>query len=777
MSERLVSPGVFTTENDLSFLPQGIAEIGAAFIGPTVKGPAFRPVIVESLEDYQKQFGLTSPDFYTPSAVQSYLGEAARATIVRILGLSGYDSAVNKSVRLSISGTAGTRTLALIHPSRVGVTLASSSISGTPINFTLTLSGSSGLTSFTGLTVDESSPHYFAKVLGTDPTTKNDGYIYASFPAAIGANSGTLAGSGTLAATAVVGELNFSGSIWGAYSNAATPTIRSQILGGTTHDIFTVRTLSDGNAANADIKISILGIRPASLDTDYGTFSLAVRAIDDTDTKVNFLEQYDGLTLDPNSPDFIARRIGSAHTVIDANGDIFLEGDWPNLSKYIYIDMADGSDALPIEALPYGFAPLSTPINRSDVPAPAYVTTRYFTPTGTTTPIANSRVYYGYDFSDETSQAYLNALPSGSAQKVGIDASGSADTGFDLLTHLATLDQTDISPLNATSLRKFTVPFQGGFDGQNPAVLRNTGANITPQNTMGFDLSDASKDGSVAYNMAITALANPDAFDINMLITPGVIYSQHSYVVTQGIAMCESRGDCFYILDGDVLGATVDSAINAVVDLDTNYAGTYHPWVKVRDTNTNKTLWVPPSVVLGGVFAHNDRVAAEFFAPAGLNRGGIGEALQVRSRLAQTDRDDLYEGRVNPIATFPGQGITVWGQKTLQQQASALDRINVRRLLILVKKFVASVSRYLVFEQNTEATRNRFLSIVNPYLASIQERQGLFAFRVIMDDTNNTPDLIDRNILVGQLYLQPARTAEFITLEFNILPTGATFPG
>jgi phage tail sheath protein FI len=178
--------------------------------------------------------------------------------------------------------------------------------------------------------------------------------------------------------------------------------------------------------------------------------------------------------------------------------------------------------------------------------------------------------------------------------------------------------------------------------------------------------------------------------------------------------------------------------------------------------------------VLPEVYAYSDNVGAEWFAPAGLNRGGIPGAVGVKTRLTQAQRDILYESKVNPIAQFPGQGICVWGQKTLQRRASALDRVNVR-LLITVKKYIASSARYLVFEQNTEATRNRFLNIVNPYLSSIQQRSGLTAFRVVMDETNNTPDIIDRNILAGAIYLQPTRTAEFIKLDFNILPTGATF--
>jgi phage tail sheath protein FI len=184
---------------------------------------------------------------------------------------------------------------------------------------------------------------------------------------------------------------------------------------------------------------------------------------------------------------------------------------------------------------------------------------------------------------------------------------------------------------------------------------------------------------------------------------------------------------------------------------------------------------VPPSVLMPAVFAANDRLAAEWFAPAGLNRGGITGAVSVLNRLTHSERDTLYENKVNPIAAFPGQGIVAFGQKTLQDKASALDRINVRRLLIVLKKFVASTSRYLVFEQNTSSTRARFLNTVNPYLEAVQQRQGLYSFRVVMDESNNTPDVIDRNILAGQIFLQPAKTAEFIVIDFNILPTGASF--
>jgi phage tail sheath protein FI len=210
--------------------------------------------------------------------------------------------------------------------------------------------------------------------------------------------------------------------------------------------------------------------------------------------------------------------------------------------------------------------------------------------------------------------------------------------------------------------------------------------------------------------------------------------------------------------------------------LNSNYTSTYYPWVRINNPGKNIPVWVPPSVVVPGVLAFNDAIAAPWYAPAGLTRGGLSTAVGTYKNLSQSDRDTLYEARVNPIANFPNEGIVIWGQKTLQDLPSALDRVNVRRLLIAVKKFIASSTRFLVFEQNTIATRNRFLNIVNPYLEQVRANQGLYAFRVIMDETNNTPDLIDMNIMYGQIFLQPTRTAEFIILDFNIQPTGASFP-
>ena len=274
----------------------------------------------------------------------------------------------------------------------------------------------------------------------------------------------------------------------------------------------------------------------------------------------------------------------------------------------------------------------------------------------------------------------------------------------------------------------------------------------------------------------INLLANKDDYQFNVLVTPGLFDSLNTSAISTIITNTQQRGDNIFVLDPVVYGQVASGVITQASSRDTSYAAEYWPWCQIQDPATGKNVWVPASTMIIGVYAYNDTVAEPWFAPAGINRGGLGTVLRVEQKLNQTTRDSLYTGKVNPIATFPGQGIVVYGQKTLQTKPSALDRVNVRRLLISLKSYISQVANNLVFEQNTAATRNIFLSQVNPYLSSVQQRQGLFAFKVIMDETNNTADVIDRNQLIGQIYVQPTKTAEFIYLDFIITPTGATFP-
>lgn len=273
------------------------------------------------------------------------------------------------------------------------------------------------------------------------------------------------------------------------------------------------------------------------------------------------------------------------------------------------------------------------------------------------------------------------------------------------------------------------------------------------------------------YTSSINLLSNKDEFRFNLITVPGQISGP---AVTGITTLAADRGDCIAVIDVTAKGDGVQTAVINATFYDNSYATTYYPWVQVTAPNTGKLTWVPPSTVIPGMYAFNDRVGGPWFAPAGFLRGGL-NVIQAERKLSPSDRDTLYQGRINSLATFPGQGVVAYGQKTLQRKPSALDRVNVRRLLIELKSFIGQVGNSLVFEQNTIATRNRFLSQVNPYLDSIQQRQGLFAYKVVMDDSNNTADVIDRNQLVGQIFIQPTRTAEFIILDFNVTPTGASF--
>ena len=280
------------------------------------------------------------------------------------------------------------------------------------------------------------------------------------------------------------------------------------------------------------------------------------------------------------------------------------------------------------------------------------------------------------------------------------------------------------------------------------------------------------------YASAIAILENKDEYVFNIISAPGLIYGfgAHKTQLDSIISLAETRGDAIAVIDLQNYGATVANTTGTAATVNTSYAAAYWPWLQTLSA-TGRSEWIPASVVIPGVYAFTDGAAAPWFAPAGLTRGGIGNVIQAEKKLTRSQRDTLYSANVNPIATFPGQGINVFGQKTLQKKKSALDRVNVRRLLIELKKFVGDVSRTLVFEQNTTTTRNAFLAQVNPYLESVVQRQGLYAYRVVMDDSNNTPDVIDRNQLIGQIFIQPAKTVEFVILDFTIEPTGATFGG
>jgi len=332
---------------------------------------------------------------------------------------------------------------------------------------------------------------------------------------------------------------------------------------------------------------------------------------------------------------------------------------------------------------------------------------------------------------------------------------------------------------NGVAVSAFTASLP--VNGSGSAGGSFTNANGTPANQINlYDTISTNTQGLVgaSYNNMIALLGNPEAYQFNLLFTPGLIndVAGHTSQITNIILNTQNRGDSMFVVDLSSYGSNVSSTITQAQTRDTSYAAAYWPWVRIIDPATGKHVWVPASTVIPGVYAFNDKVSAPWFAPAGINRGGLSTVLQAELKLTQGNRDTLYVNNVNPIATLPKQGVVVFGQKTLQKSDSALDRVNVRRLMIELKNYIRQIADTIVFEQNTITTRNSFLARVNPYLEGIQQKQGLYAYQVIMDDSNNGPAVIDQNQLVGQIYIQPTRTAEFISLDFILLPTGAQFP-
>ena len=826
MAEKLISPGVFTNEVDQSFLAGGVAQIGAAIVGPTVKGPALIPTQITSFGQFQEVFGPTTTDSYVPYVVQDYLAKGGNViTVTRLLYEDGYylTNGALAIIAKSGSGASAVETVThVLHPTQAVTTDGATGalfedsvlLDGGSGSFAIKISGSyaAGADSsigFSGAFLAAEGTAISASIVSTanDYVSKvfQRDYKSVNYPAYVqyeNLNASSLfnnLGDVTME-LAILSNYEFLQD----YQTASTPWITSQKIGSITRNLFKFHTLSHGTAVNYETKVGIRDIKLGSETSDpngYGTFTVEVRRVNtsspapgllnspyssaDTDSAPDIVETFVNVNLDPTSPNYIARKIGNRYQTVNDSNQLLVNGDYPNISKYIRVEVdSNVADRLIDPALvPFGFRSPSSPIPMAssslNLRPASYATSQVVSS------VYNNNNYFGFNFTVQNNLNYLAPIPT-SGSNTGSnsdfylgDVSQDADAGFPSITSAYSGSLQDslvagtFTTNVATTTRKFILPFQGGFEGAKPNLKKYAGQYISATNTFGFNCQSATSTGTKAYNKAFTLLSNSDYYDMNLLITPGIIDSLHPYVTGLARTLCENRQDTFYVMDSNPLTDSINTVVNQVTSLDSNYTATYWPWLRIPGAN-NIPTWVPPSTVIPGVLAFNDETQAPWYAPAGLNRGLI-TATDTYLKLSQSDRDTLYNARVNPIANFLNDGIVVWGQKTLQARPSALDRVNVRRLLIAVKKFIASSTRYLVFEQNTNATRNRFLSIVNPYMEQVRANQGLYAFRVVMDQTNNTPDLIDQNILYGQIFLQPTRTAEFIVLDFNIQPTGASF--
>ncbi|MDB4335431.1 phage tail sheath subtilisin-like domain-containing protein [bacterium] len=570
------------------------------------------------------------------------------------------------------------------------------------------------------------------------------------------------------------------------YQSASSPFILSELRGNTLERLFRVITISDGDAANKDIKVSILNIKP-----DEKTFDLIVRKFSDDDTKPTIVEKFSKLSMEPTDNGFIGRKIGTSNN------------EYLSKSNFILIEMADN---YPTDAFPSGFegvmvrdydgenvdgvAPkieYKTSYSSQEKKRKAYL--------GLSTSIGIDQDFFNYKGEDAwTGKTDGFHMDSGVTTTTIAGISNTFQVGSAEFRNDSDLIGTDYEKLDS---RKFTFAPFGGFDGWDIyRTQRTNGDGYTingakgklggPSGTGQFGpyVTPTATDGITsdyyAYFKGVRSFDNPESTNINIFATPGIDSRDNISLVNEAIDMVEEeRADSLYIIttpDTDssgVVAMTTDEAVDVVADsgIDSNYSATYFPWLQMQDTENNQYVWLPPTVEVVRNIALTDNIAFPWFATAGVNRGTT-NAIKARTKLTLDQRDTLYEGMINPMATFSTVGVVIWGNKTLQSKETALNRINVRRLLLQARKLISAVSIRLLFEQNDSVVRNQFLSLVNPILDNIRKERGLTDFRVQVD---SDPESIDRNELNGRIFIKPTRSLEYISVEFNITNTGANF--
>lgn len=566
------------------------------------------------------------------------------------------------------------------------------------------------------------------------------------------------------------------------YAPAMTPYVLSEIRGNKLFKLFRFCTISDGNTANEEIKISIANIKP-----DEKEFDVLIRAFYDTDANPVILEKYAKCTMDPTSANYIGRKVGT------------IDGFYEPKSSYVLVELTDDDNIF--DAFPAGFDGVAIRDYGTNL-APNIEYKKTYTTvenkrkaylgisniTGIDQDFFNYKGLYndGSSFTGKTSAFHLDV---NATNVITLDNQPiTFETGNAVFQNEATLQGTDYEKLYA---RKFTFTPFGGFDGWDTYRTRRTNTDTYSKNASGKALKGLNEGTIVlrsltngdtgnssdyfAFLEAIRTYANPEAVNINVLATPGIDIGDNSNLVEETIEMVEQeRADSLYIVTTpDFDGMTAEEAVAIVDDsgLDSNYTATYWPWVQINDTENNVLLYVPPTRDVVRNIAITDNVAFPWYAVAGVNRGDM-QVIKARKKLDIQERDDLYEGRINPIMTFASEGVKIWGNKNLQVKDTALNRINVRRLLLQARKLIAAVAIRLLFEQNDDVVRNQFLNSVNPILNNIRSERGLTDFRV---DLDRSPESIDRNELNGKIFIKPTRSLEFISIEFVVMPTGASF--
>ena len=647
--------------------------------------------------------------------------------------------------------------------------------------FTVNVTGSTSGSKVFTCSMDTTSPKYVTKVLGTDvfdkPKDEIPIYVHEAYPNYLSSAYKQGFIRGLSLDEVYVSEGNNYATQW---DTPLSPMVVSEVRGGKVSDLFQVITISDGNSANAEVKISIINI-----NIETGEFDLLVRDFNDTDENQVVIEKFSRCSMNPDLPGYVARKVGTS------------DSEYELRSRYIMLNMASNH---PVDAFPAGFKGFvnNSSFSGSTLGSIMYKTEFYD---------AGDIVGYNTDGSDiQSSGDKIKKISFGLSSQIGFDkdlfkfkgtSAITTTNGFHLSVNAAPITGTTFitTPYNLESqtgvdnvltninYRKFTFAVCGGYDGWDIyRQVRTYGdqyifgkQTYVSGNTTNGGLFSTSVGNSdyYSYLQGINTFSNPESVNINIFATPGINFYDHSSLTSQAIDIIENeRADSLYIIAPPNY-STVEEVVDALdsVSLDTNYSATYWPWIQVRDVDNATQLFIPPTGEVVRNIALTDNVSFPWFAVAGYSRGLV-KSIKAIKKLTLDERDELYKNRINPIATFSDTGTIIWGNKTLQVRESALDRINVRRLLLRARKLISAVAVRLLFEQNDEQVRNEFLRLVNPILESIKRERGLYEFRVTV---SNEPEDIDANTLRGKIYIKPTRSLEFIDVEFIITPTGASF--
>ena len=836
-----VSPGIYTEEKDVTYSVKSLGITSLGLVGETLYGPAFENIEIKNWSEFVDYFGGTSPEkfrgsglpkYELPYIAKSYLEESQRLNVVRVLGLSGYHAGPYWAVKdekgnaivilrskmsyddnsddickesqenptaLVKNVTIDTYQEALFNANCEGTGTSADSLSGETY-FQLVVTTNDNQTYKYNVTLEPNHPNYIYNVLSNRADGTTPIYVEAVYESArVGAISGLTSGDSATSFDDYLEGYRAAQTPWIVSDATVTNSNGSKVA--TMKKLFRFITISDGDAANFQVKVSI-----EKIDPKYGTFDVVVRDFNDVDSAPVVLERFTKCNLVNGDAGYIAYKIGTS------------DGGFVAKSKYILVEMADGEDLS--NSVPAGFLGYTMPQYVEDkVLDIAYNTEfkpeikakkQYFgfsDISGIDSDVFAYKGRFFYDKKEHTTKGFHMDSSIDSATTVWIDGvsgysfisvSAKKVTADPYTPRIINADYINNTIYKDIKVRKFTVCFFGGFDGwdihrdvrTNGDAYKASKYNVSGS-TLFSNIINVNSELNLPLNLPSTAIttdyyaylagyrvfANPQDVDINLFATPGINWYDNTLLTEEAIDVIEDvedgrGGDALYIMAAPVsVDASEVADAFAETDINSSYACTYAPWVMYYDSSNKRYLDLPVTKDVVRNMAATDNNSYPWFAPAGIERGNV-NCIKAQYKTTLADEDELYENRVNPVKTFAQDGVKIWGNKTAYNVESPLNRINVRRLMIRVKKLVTNAAKNLIFTQYDDTLEKQFRGLIDPILAEVKSNRGISDYRII---TEVTPETKDQHILPAKILIKPTPSLEYISISFVVYPESVSF--